>query len=63
VEIAEAENNRVRFAVDALETLTEKQRRRYVLHHAHGLTTRQIAYKEGITHVGAIQSLNQARKK
>jgi len=50
-------------AHQALLTLTEVQRRRYLLHRIDGLTTREIAEKEGISHVAVVYSLEWAEKK
>jgi DNA-directed RNA polymerase specialized sigma subunit len=47
----------------ALDKLTETQRRRYLMHHVEGLTTRQIAMKERTSHVAIIYSLDGAAKK
>lgn len=54
---------RCEIAARALATLTEVQRRRYLLHTINGLTTRDIAEKEGVSHVAVVYSLEQAEKK
>jgi len=61
----QAETQKLRRAVaeKALSTLTEVQRRRYILHTVNGLTTREIADKEGVSHVAVVYSLEQAEKK
>ncbi len=46
----------------AIERLTEKQRRRVILHYFKGLSCRQIARYEGVTHVTIVHSIGQARK-
>ena len=57
------ENNRLELARKVLETLTEVQRRRYLLYAAHGLTTRQIAEKEGASQRTIMDSIQWAEKK
>ena len=47
----------------ALDTLTEVQRRRYLMHNFSGLTTQQIAVKEGITQQAVSKSLLAAKNK
>jgi RNA polymerase sigma factor (sigma-70 family) len=47
---------------DAIDTLTEIQRRRLYLHYFRGLTYRQIAELEGISYSTASDSVAQARK-
>ena len=46
-----------------LDKLTEVQRRRYLLHVVNGLTTRQIAEKEGVEQRSVMDSLEWANKK
>jgi RNA polymerase sigma factor (sigma-70 family) len=47
----------------ALDRLTDKQRRRYLLYHADGKTEEQIAELEGATHQAVSKSLLSADKK
>jgi DNA-directed RNA polymerase specialized sigma24 family protein len=64
-EAEEAERNRKRreLGKKALDKLTKVQRRRYLLHHANGLTVRQIADSERVSHIAVVYSLEQAEKK
>ena len=57
------ENNRRELAREALKTLTEVQRRRYLLYTAHGLSTWNIAEKEGISQHAVMCSIEWAEKK
>ena len=57
------ENERRELALKALETLTEIQRRRYLMYHANGLTTREIAEKEGTSQRTVMDSIQWAEKK
>ena len=50
-------------AKQALGKLTDVQRRRYVMHHAEGLTTRQIAAIEGAKQQSVSESILSADKK
>jgi DNA-directed RNA polymerase specialized sigma24 family protein len=50
-------------AFQALAKLTEVQRRRYLMYHAHGMTEREIAEKEGAFRNAVHQSLKEAEKK
>jgi len=50
-------------AKKALDKLTDVQRRRYVQHHVHGMTAREIAAKEGLNHRSVLESLWLAEKK
>ena len=50
-------------AREALDALSEVQRRRYLLHHVNGLTTRQIAEIQGSTQQAVSKSLVWAEKK
>ena len=50
-------------ATAALDRLTDIQRRRYILHHANGLTTREIAKRENVSHVAVVYSLQWSEKK
>ena len=52
-----------RQARKALSTLTEVQRRRYLLHEADGLTIREIAEMEGSYFTAVHESLQAAEKK
>jgi RNA polymerase sigma factor (sigma-70 family) len=47
----------------ALNTLTDAQRRRYLLYHAAGITTREIADREGVEQRTVMDSLELADKK
>ena len=57
------ESKRLALAREALDRLTEVQRRRYLLYTAHGLTTRQIAEKEGASQRTIMDSIQWAEKK
>ena len=61
----ENERRRARLAIvgKALGKLTQTQRRRYLMHHAGSLTTREIGAIEGVSHVAAVYSLEAATKK
>ena len=50
-------------AKKALDRLTESQRRRFILSAVYGLTTRQIADREGVSHVAVVYSLEAVEKK
>jgi len=54
---------RRQLAVQAMDKLTEVQRRRYRMYHSNGLTMRQIAVKEGVVHSKIQNSLDAAEKK
>lgn len=43
--------------------LTATQRRRFILHFIHGLSTRQIAVKESVSHVAVHKSIAIAKEK
>jgi RNA polymerase sigma factor (sigma-70 family) len=60
---AERKRKRRELGKQALGKLTEVQRRRYVMYHAGGLTTRQIAEREGTAQRTIMDSLEQAEKK
>ena len=62
-EQAAKERRRRKLAEQALDTLTETQRRRYILHHAHGLSTWEIAEREGVRHQSVVECLASATKK
>lgn len=47
----------------ALDKLTETQRRRYLLHHVKGLSTREIADLEGVSQRSVMDSIEWAEKK
>jgi len=47
----------------ALDTLTEIQRRRYLMYHVDGMTLRQIAGMEGVVHSKIQKSVEAAEKK
>ena len=57
------ENSRRELAHRALDTLTEVQKRRYLLYAANGLTTREIAEKEGASQRTVMDSIQWAEKK
>ena len=56
-------NQRVHVAHDALDSLTVKQKSRYVLHHAYGTSMREIAKAEGVSHTAVEKSIHAAQKK
>ena len=56
-------NQRLAFAAQALDKLTEVQRRRYLMYHAYGLTEAQIAVREGTTQQAVSKALHWADKK
>jgi len=62
-EQAEAYAKRQSTATFALEKLTEVQRRRYLLHHAHGKTVREIADIEGVFFTSVHESIQAAERK
>jgi len=62
-ERAAKEQQRRKLAKQALETLSTVQRRRYLLHVIDGLSTRDIAEREGVSHIAIVYSLELAEKK
>jgi RNA polymerase sigma-70 factor (ECF subfamily) len=48
---------------DALATLTETQRRRFLLYHEHGLCCEQIAAVDGCTHPAVLKAISAAQEK
>jgi len=62
-EQAAKERRRRKLAEQALDTLTETQRRRYILHHAYGQTTREIAAAECAHFTTVHESLQTAERK
>jgi DNA-directed RNA polymerase specialized sigma24 family protein len=62
-EEAERRRSRAAIAKEALDKLTDVQRRRYLLHTVGGLTTREIAAKEGVAQQVADRSIVAAKKK
>ena len=50
-------------AKKALDKLTDVQRRRYVMYHVQGKTTREIAALEGVKHQSVVECLAGADKK
>jgi len=62
-EAEEAFANRQSLAARALDKLTEIQRRRYLLYHIKGLSTWQIAEREGANQKSIHESLQAAEKK
>ena len=63
LEDTERRRDRLSVAKNALDKLTEVQRRRYLMNVVDGLTTREIAEKEGISHQSVIECLAGAEKK
>jgi len=61
-QLAETER-RSALAQNALDKLTDIQRRRYVMYHVHGMTEQEIADKEGSTQQAVSQTLIWAEKK
>jgi DNA-directed RNA polymerase specialized sigma24 family protein len=62
-EEAERRRSRAALAKRALEKLTEVQRRRYLLYHIEGLTTRKIANLDKVKHQSVVECLAAAEKK
>jgi len=60
---AERETKRAALGMVAWGKLTEIQRRRYLMHHVKGLSTRKIADVERVSHVAVVYSLDAAEKK
>jgi DNA-directed RNA polymerase specialized sigma24 family protein len=60
---AERHERRLKTSRRALDTLTEVQRRRYLMYHADGMTLRQIAEKEGSLFTKIQKSIGAAEKK
>jgi DNA-directed RNA polymerase specialized sigma24 family protein len=58
-----AYTERVCLAKAALDVLTSAQRRRYLLHKLHGMTTREIAETEGVSQRSVMGSLELAARK
>ena len=50
-------------AMQALGKLTDVQRRRYLMYHVDGLTSRQIAERESVKHQSVLECLMGAEKK
>jgi len=50
-------------AYEVIATLTEVQRRRYLMYHVDGLTMRKIAASEGVHHPRIVKSIQDAEKK
>jgi DNA-directed RNA polymerase specialized sigma subunit len=57
------ESRQLVLAAQALDKLTDIQRRRYLMHTAKGLTTREIAAKEGTSQRTVMDSIQGAEKK
>ena len=57
------QNKRRELGKKALDKLTEVQRRRYVMYHAKGLSTYEIAESEGKNQKTVYESLQSAEKK
>jgi DNA-directed RNA polymerase specialized sigma24 family protein len=62
-EYARKRKRQVKLAKKILAAMTEKQRTRYIMHKAYGLSTREIAEKEGTAQRTVMDSLEQAEKK
>ena len=62
-EEARRKRNRAALAQKAWDKLTEVQRRRYLMYHVEGLTTREIADLEKVKHQSVVESLAAAEKK
>ena len=62
-EESERHEHRLAIARQALDRLTDTQRRRYLLHRADGMTMRKIADSEGVGHTKIQKSLDAAEKK
>ena len=62
-EESERQRKRAALGKKVWDKLTDIQKRRYVLHHVHGRTTRDIADMEGVSHVAIVYSLELAEKK
>ena len=54
---------KVESMLNALDKLTEVQRRRYLQYYIQGLSAREIAKQEGTNHKSVLESLNGAEKK
>jgi hypothetical protein len=63
LEKEESRKRRLETAYRALDTLTESQRRRYLMYHVDGLTLRQIADKESVLYTKIQSSIAAAEKK
>jgi DNA-directed RNA polymerase specialized sigma24 family protein len=59
----ERQTRRRIIAKSVLDRLTDIQRRRYLMYHADGLTTREIAAREGAAQRSVMDSLEAAAKK
>jgi len=59
----ERKNRRRELAAQALDNLTEIQRRRYIQHHVRRLSTWQISHDEGTNQKSVYESLVSAEKK
>ena len=62
-ELRRKREHRLELAKKALDSLTEVQRRRYVLHVGYGLTLREIAELDGVNHSKIQESIRAAEKK
>jgi RNA polymerase sigma factor (sigma-70 family) len=60
---AERQRNRASIAKEALDKLTDVQRRWYLLYHAEGYNEVKIGKLEGATHQAVSKTLSQAEKK
>ena len=56
-------SHRKQLAIQILDSLTEIQRRRYILHKVNGLTVRNIAIKEGVKHQSVVENITSAENK
>jgi DNA-directed RNA polymerase specialized sigma24 family protein len=62
-EYARKRERQVKLAKKILAAMTDKQRTRYIMHKAYGLSTREIAEKEGTAQRTVMDSLEQAERK
>ncbi len=63
VEVFVIKNEDKRIMDEALETLTDKEKRRFEMHVKHGMTTREIASLEGATQRSIVKSISSAKNK
>ena len=62
-EQTEKRQQRLKLAKAILEKLTDVQKRRYILHTVKGLTVREIADMEGVSHPSVVESLLTTERK
>ena len=63
LELTEKENHKRVLAKKALDSLTEVQRRRYLMYHVGGMTTRELAKAENVKHQSVCECLSAAEKR